>query len=153
MEQEPKAFWLELIKKYFIEAKVISIKGIPSIDEQHRMAEEEKQRIEKQIADLTQKGLKKKGADLEKAITSNEKPPPTSMLTSVPIPSADSINFHDITRYSSFSVDEKLDLSNSPVFTYFDNVNTNFVYVSRRRFRLNDFVAPNFLDVRIDGHE
>lgn len=130
MEKEPKSFWVSLIKKYFVEAKVISIRGVPSIEEQHRMAEEEKLRIEQQIATLTDEGLKQKGMKLDAAIAFNEKPPPTCMLTSVPIPSADSINFHEIVRYRTDTFDEKLDLSKSPIYTYFDNVNTNFVYVS-----------------------
>lgn len=129
MESEPKSFWVQLIKKYIVEAKVVSIKGVPSIEEQHKMAEEEKIRIEQQIASLSEEGLKKKGKELENAIIFNEKPPPISMLTSVPIPSADSINFHEITRYSSKAANEKLDLTKAPIFTYFDHVNTNFVYM------------------------
>lgn len=130
METEPKSFWVNILKKYFVDAKVISIKGVPSIEEQHKMAEEEKQRIDQQIATLTEEGLKNKGQMLEEAIAFNEKPPPTSMLTSVPIPSAESINFHEIKRFSSDTVNDKLILANTPIFTYFDHVNTNFVYVS-----------------------
>lgn len=97
------------------------------------MAEEEKQRIEAQIAKLTAAGLKQKGTELEEAIAFNEKPPPTSMLTSVPIPSTESINFHEIVRSSSLQCGD-MDLSSTPVLTYFDHVNTNFVYVSIRFF-------------------
>lgn len=130
MEIEPKTFWISLLKKYFVESEVISISGVPSIEEQHRMAEEEKQRIDDQVALLGEEGLKDKGKALDAAITFNEKPPPTSMLTSVPIPSTDSINFHEIVRFSSGEKHERLDLTETPVFTYFDHVNTNFVYVS-----------------------
>lgn len=128
MESEPKGFWIALINKYFVEGNVISICGIPSIEEQHKMAEEEKQRIEAQIAKLTAAGLKQKGTELEEAIAFNEKPPPTSMLTSVPIPSTESINFHEIVRSSSLQCGD-MDLSSTPVLTYFDHVNTNFVYM------------------------
>lgn len=130
METEPKSFWVNLIKEHFVDSKVICIKGVPSIEEQHRMTEEEKARIEQQIANLEEEGLKQKGEELEKAIAFNEKSPPTSMLRSIPVPSTDSINFHEIVRYSSDVANEKLDLTQSPVFTYFDHVNTNFVYVS-----------------------
>lgn len=130
MDTEPKSFWISLLKKYFGDSQVISICGVPSIEEQHRMAEEEKQRIDAQIALLGEAGLKGKGKSLEEAITFNEKPPPTSMLTSVPIPSTDSINFHEIVRFSSGEDHERLHLTETPVFTYFDHVNTNFVYVS-----------------------
>lgn len=95
------------------------------------MTAEEKARIEKQIETLGEKGLKEKAKILEKAIEFNEREPPESMLTSVSVPSTKSINFHQITRFKTDSEDRKqIDLSDTPVFTYFDHVKTGFVYVS-----------------------
>lgn len=108
----------------------ISIEGYPSIEEQQRMAAEEKDRIEKQIQSLDVEGLKQKSLELDNAIEYNERPPPDSMLTSVNIPSLKSINFHNIIRYHTDMINDQLDLSEVPVFTYFDHVKSGFVYVS-----------------------
>lgn len=129
--EEPKSYWLNILRKYLIENKYVSIQCVPSKEEQQNAAKDEKERIDAQIAMLTEEGLKQKGEMLEKAIQYNEREPPIDMLTSVPIPSLKSIKFHNITQYSSESKDtQKIDLSNTPVFTYFDNLNSNFVYVS-----------------------
>lgn len=132
MTKEPKSYWVGLLDKYFVKNDSISIQGYPSIEEQQQMAAEEKERIEKQIESLGEDGLKEKAAALEKAIEYNERPPPDSMLTSVNIPSLKSINFHNIIRYRSDVINDQLDLSETPVFTYFDHVKSGFVYVSHR---------------------
>lgn len=131
MIQEPKSYWLNLLRTYLVDGKMISIQAVPKIEEQQRMAAEEKERLEKQIKDLGENGLEEKQKILEQAIEFNDRPAPDNMLTSVDIPSINSINFHTITRYSSSEPDNKqIDLSTTPVFTYFDHVKTEFVYVS-----------------------
>lgn len=131
IDQEPKSYWVSLLKNYFVEAKMISIEGVPSVEEQQRLAAEEKTRINEQIKRLGKEGLKKKAEEVENAIEFNERPAPQSMLTCVPIPSTKSINFHKIIRHRT-DLDEKklIDLSSVPIFTYFDHIETNFVYVS-----------------------
>jgi hypothetical protein len=54
------------------------------------------------------------------------------MLTSVPIPSTLSINFHPVECFTTDSAEQhsKFDLSQVPVQMHLDNVHTNFVYVS-----------------------
>lgn len=130
MVDEPKSYWINLLDNYFVKNKSISIQGYPSNEEQHRMAAEEKERIEMQIKALGEDGLKQKATKLATAVEYNERPPPDSMLTSVKIPSLTSINFHNIIRYRSDIVNEQLDLSEAPVFTYFDHVKSGFIYVS-----------------------
>ncbi|KAF5295450.1 hypothetical protein FQA39_LY13111 [Lamprigera yunnana] len=128
--EEPKEYWLNLLSKWFVNNLAISVQGVPSIEEQQRMAAEEKARVEKQIEDLTPAGLAQKEDELEKAIEFNETPPPESMLTCVPIPKVDSIIFHEVSRYTTDSSNRKhLDLSNTPVFTYFDHLKSSFVYI------------------------
>ncbi|KAG5896524.1 hypothetical protein JTB14_020497 [Gonioctena quinquepunctata] len=52
------------------------------------------------------------------------------MLTCVAIPSFNSINFHNIERFKSdCEKSSRLDLTKTPIFTYFDDLKTNFVYV------------------------
>lgn len=119
----------------------MSLQGIPSVEEKEKLATDEKERVAVQIAELGEHGLKQKEKELEDAITYNERPPPESMITSVPIPGLDSIKFHDIIRHRTDS-DERhyVDLSQTNVFTYFDHVKTEFVHVSckhsSRLFRL-----------------
>lgn len=42
-------FWLDLLNKYFVQNHSIVVKGLPSIQEQNIMAEQEKLRIEEQV--------------------------------------------------------------------------------------------------------
>ncbi|XP_057672406.1 uncharacterized protein C05D11.1-like isoform X1 [Diorhabda carinulata] len=131
MLDEPKSFWLEIFDKYFVSnQQAVFIQCTPSIEVQQQMAKEEKERIERQIETLKPRGLLEKKKLLEEAITHNERPPPQEMLTSVPIPGLESIKFHSIERFNSDSESkEKIDLSNTPVFTYFDNLESNFVFI------------------------
>lgn len=135
MLKEPLEYWLDLLKKYIIDNKYISTQCIPSIEEQQRMAAEEQERLQQQIAELGEVGLKMKKEILENAIEYNDRPLPDNMLTSVPIPSISSIKFHDIVRYRTDLNERKhIDLSKTPIFTYFDHVKTNFVYVCMHIF-------------------
>lgn len=128
--KEPLSYWLEILRKYFVENKYIAIQCVPSKEEQANMAKEEKERIQAQIDKLGTTGLKEKEESLEKALEFNEREPPSDMLTSVPIPSLSSINFHNIVRYSTDSdTKQPIDLSGTPVFTYFDHLKTSFVYI------------------------
>lgn len=131
MLDEPKSFWLEIFDKYFVSnQQSVFIQCTPSIEEQQKLAKDEKERVERQIETLTPQGLLEKKELLEKAIAHNERPPPPEMLTSVPIPGVESIKFHSIERFNSDSESkEKIDLSNTPVFTYFDNLESNFVFI------------------------
>ncbi|KAF7269964.1 hypothetical protein GWI33_017052 [Rhynchophorus ferrugineus] len=99
-------------------------------EEKQKMTLEEKERLEKQRQELGQDGLAEKATLLQKAIEFNDREPPKEMLTSVPIPSLKSIQFHSIVRYSTESnPDGRLDLSKTPVFTYFDHLKTEFVFL------------------------
>lgn len=135
MLSESKSYWVELLNKWFASNFVLSIEGVPSIEEQQKMANEEKARIEEQIEKLTEQGLLNKEEELENAIQFNERPPPDKMLTCVPIPEIKLINFHEVIRYSTDNGNRKhIDLSNTPVFTYFDHLKSNFVYVCNSYF-------------------
>ncbi|KAK4880203.1 hypothetical protein RN001_008349 [Aquatica leii] len=130
MLEEPKEFWVDLLSKWYVNNKVVSVQGVPSAEEQQEMASEEKIRIKKQIEELGEEGLAQKEDELIKAIEFNERAPSDAMLTCVPIPGVSSINFHEVTRYSTDSSNKKhIDLSNTPVFTYFDHLKSSFVYI------------------------
>lgn len=108
----------------------VAVQCFPNKEVQQNMALEEKERLEKQRQELGQDGLAEKATLLQKAIEFNDREPPKEMLTSIPIPSLKSIQFHHIVRYSTESnPDGRLDLSKTPIFTYFDHLKTGFVFV------------------------
>ncbi|GAB1870040.1 hypothetical protein CAJAP_11119 [Camponotus japonicus] len=131
LKNEPESYWVNLLKKYFILAPMIVVKGIPSIEKQRTLTQEEEKRIAKQIEKLGTDGLEQKEIELQQAIKENEKPVPDEVLANVPIPSTDSINFHHIKSYTTETSEQhsRLDVTKLPFFTYLDHVNTNFVYL------------------------
>lgn len=130
LKKEPKSFWVGILDKYFVNNKYIGVECYPSKEEQQKMAKEEKQRVEEQRNTLREDGLKEKGVLLQKAIEYNDREPPVEMLTSVPIPCLKSITFHNLERYKTdLPPKRRIDLSSTPVFTYFDDLKTSFVYV------------------------
>lgn len=70
----------------------MTIRAVPNIDEQKRMAKTEAERIEKQRKALGTDGLNKKSEELKKAMAENEIPPPNDILTQVPIPDTSNMN-------------------------------------------------------------
>lgn len=79
MESEGPDFWSNLIKTYMLEMASVTVRGVPSIAEQQRMAEEEKERVEQQRKNLGPEGLQKKDKQLLEAMQQNE----VSMLLTV----------------------------------------------------------------------
>ncbi|XP_035211557.1 uncharacterized protein C05D11.1-like [Stegodyphus dumicola] len=124
-------FWVDLLKTYIVEGKFVIVLGSPSPKLSEKMSKEEKQRIEEQQKQLGPEGLKDMANTLKKAIEVNEVPPPKEMITSVDVPSVNSIKFHPIKRVcnASKSEDENLDysISKMPCRFQLDVVNTNFV--------------------------
>ncbi|XP_030845247.1 uncharacterized protein C05D11.1-like [Strongylocentrotus purpuratus] len=97
------------------------------------MAEEEKQRVAKQVASLGEAGLKEKAEVVEKANEENETEAPAELLTKLPIPDTASIQFHPFQRYSNLgggAGDTGLDLQSLPFTFQLDDIHTNFVKLS-----------------------
>lgn len=153
MSKEPKSYWLSLLKRYFVDGKLLALEAYPSIEEQQRLAADEKQRIEEQVKRLGEEGLKQKATELDAAVDYNERPPPNSMLTCLSVPSLDSISFHNIVRYrTDLEERQQIDLSKTPVFTYFDNVKSGFVYVSSKNMMIVSQNDVSLVDICVDGH-
>lgn len=72
LKNEPESYWINLLKKYFILAPMIVVKGIPSIEKQRMLTQEEEKRIAKQIEKLGTDGLEQKEIELQQAIKENE---------------------------------------------------------------------------------
>ena len=72
LQLKPKNYWLDLLKKYFIDAPSATVRGIPSSMKQQELAEEESKRIKEQMKKLGPEGLKEKEDELMKSIEENE---------------------------------------------------------------------------------
>lgn len=129
-----------MLNTYFINGKYVCIKAFPSIEEQNRMSKEELARIENQRKKLGEDGLKEKGEYVKKSMEQNEVEPPKTMLTEVPIPSIDAINYHHLKVYKSnevSNVENVFNFPEIPVYTEVYNLHTNFTYVSIFNFKLH----------------
>uniref|UniRef100_A0A6G1SHK4 Uncharacterized protein C05D11.1 n=1 Tax=Aceria tosichella TaxID=561515 RepID=A0A6G1SHK4_9ACAR len=117
-------FWLALIGKYMTgpESRHVCVVGEPSPELMKTMAEAEKQRLAEQKENLKDQ-LPSIADQLKKSIEQNERPAPTTMLSSVPVPSPDNIKFHPIERVV---LDSK---TNVPFRIQYDNIKTNFVTI------------------------
>eukprot|EP00057_Strongylocentrotus_purpuratus_P025310 XP_011679784.1 PREDICTED: uncharacterized protein LOC584034 [Strongylocentrotus purpuratus] len=133
LQGEAKAFWCSLLKEFFVDAPSVTIVGEPSGKVAKDMAEEEKQRVAKQVASLGEAGLKEKAEVVEKANEENETEAPAELLTKLPIPDTASIQFHPFQRYSNLgggAGDTGLDLQSLPFTFQLDDIHTNFVKLS-----------------------
>lgn len=131
LEKEPLEFWMSLIRDYLVDAPHVVIRGIPSIEEQKRLSQEDEERLAARAKSLGKAGLQEKENVLLKSTEVNEKPPPVDMLTCVPIPDVNSIKFHSIQNFTSKSDQQhpNFDVSKSPLFFQIDHIKTNFVYL------------------------
>lgn len=130
LQSEKIQFWLDLLRKYFVDSHSVTVRSIPSIAEKEKLAKEEADRLEQRRLELGEDGLAKKGRELEAAMAENDAPPPLEMLTSLPVPSTKSISFHEFEVIKKSDVNPKLNLSQVPFFVEAYNLKTNFVYVT-----------------------
>lgn len=65
-------FWTGLLRTFLVEGHYVTAKGIPSLNEQREMREQEKNRYEECIKKLGPEGLKKKEEELAAAMAINE---------------------------------------------------------------------------------
>ncbi|XP_059059298.1 uncharacterized protein C05D11.1-like [Achroia grisella] len=129
--EESSDYWLTLLRKYFTD-DVITIVGSPSIELQVKMAEEEKNRLETQRAQLGESGLAEKAKLLQEAMEFNERSPPPGTLAAVPVPSCERLHYHSVSGWNSASREQcpHLDLADLPLYARVYSLTTNFVYIS-----------------------
>lgn len=99
------------------------------------MSKEEMSRVEKQREALGPDGLLKKGEELNHAMATNEIPPPSEMLTQVPIPDVTNIkslpsSLLERSTDKAKNILGDLDLNKFPVQITACEINTTFGYVS-----------------------
>lgn len=123
----------------------MTIRAVPSVDEQKRMAKTEADRIQKQRDALGAAGLAKKADELEKAMAENEIPPPNDVLTGVPIPDTSTVDslsstvqerggevFGDASKLNGLNLDD----FPLPISVTACGTDSNFGYVSARPKRI-----------------
>lgn len=130
LQEENLDYWLNLLRKYFIDNRNVTVRAVPSIAEKEKLAKDEAERVENRRLELGEDGLAQKGKELEEAMTENDKPPPLEMLTSLPVPSTKSIKFHQFDIIRKTDKDPKMDLSQMPFYMEVYNIKTNFIYVT-----------------------
>jgi Zn-dependent M16 (insulinase) family peptidase len=81
------------LHRYFVDPNRVVVRGKPSAAVAERLEKEEKARIAKQKAALGPQGLAQKAKELEDAKAEHEKPIPTEVLKSFPVPDVKSISW------------------------------------------------------------
>ncbi|CEG84258.1 hypothetical protein RMATCC62417_18088 [Rhizopus microsporus] len=127
--------WLNILKKWYIDAPHIILYGKPSAEFAKQQSEEESQRVEKQRADLGPEKLKELQKKLDGATAKNDVKIPRELLESFKIPPTSSIRFIDVVtaRNNETSIKNKVqDYINQdneadvPLFIQYDRKYHNF---------------------------
>ncbi|KZV65225.1 hypothetical protein PENSPDRAFT_587192 [Peniophora sp. CONT] len=140
--------WAALLTKYFVTDKRVVVIGKPSAAMAERIKLEEKDRIAKQRETLGEEGIAKAVKKLEAAKAEHERPIPTEILTSFPIPDVASISWipvqsvqapgvgREACKFPSGSPADALiahlsaDGQELPFFVQYDHVQSDFVVVT-----------------------
>lgn len=130
LQKNPMDFWINLLRKYFVDNHSITIRAVPSISEKQRLAKEEAERIEKRKQELGEDGLAQKGKELEAALAENDREPPLEMLTSLPVPTTKSIKFHQLEVMRKFDETDKMNLKSFPFYVELYDLKSNFIEVT-----------------------
>lgn len=137
--------WSDIIDKYFVGPKRIVVRGKPSAAVAERVEKEEKARVAKQKEALGPDGLARKAKELEEAKAEHDRPIPTEILKSFPVPDVKSISWipvqsvqqagtgrlkgrpasveNDVTRHVN------ADGASLPFFVQYDHVKSDFVSI------------------------
>ncbi|TFK77013.1 hypothetical protein BDN72DRAFT_830184 [Pluteus cervinus] len=134
--------WTDLLKKYYIDQPSVVITGTPSSKLAEKIEKDETLRIEEQVKVLGPDGIKKKGEALEAAKAEHDRPIPTDLLTSFPLPDEGNISWIPVesvqepgrTRERRSNSDKlshhiELDGAELPFFVQYDHVESKFVTI------------------------
>jgi len=134
--------WVDLLKRYFVDPPYIVVIGKPSSQLAEKLEADEKARLAKQRESLGPSGIAKAKEELEAAKLEHEKPIPTDILKSFPVPDVKSIswipvqsvqqrgkgrNQLDSTGASELASHIDKDGSPLPFFIEYDHVKSDFV--------------------------
>ncbi|KAF8507185.1 Metalloenzyme, LuxS/M16 peptidase-like protein [Russula emetica] len=151
--------WADLIQKYFVSPNRVIVRGKPSAAVAERLEKEEKARVEKQKATLGPEGLAQKAKELEEAKAEHDKPIPTEVLKSFPLPDVKGISWIPVQSVQQAGAGRKSgaptvanDISRHvsgdgpplPFFVQYDHVKSDFVsiHASLSLARLPSYLRP-----------
>ncbi|KAI8973781.1 Metalloenzyme, LuxS/M16 peptidase-like protein [Mycotypha africana] len=131
--------WINILKKWYVDAYRIILFGKPSAEFAEQQAMEEEERVEKRRIELGEEKLEEFEKQLEEAKAKNEVPIPKEIFDNFKIPSASTIHFINVTtaRNNDKSIANKVqDHVNAdthadvPFFIQYDHVKSRFVKLS-----------------------
>ncbi|KAF8078531.1 Metalloenzyme, LuxS/M16 peptidase-like protein [Lyophyllum atratum] len=140
------ASWTKLLQKYYVDSHSVIILGKPSAALAEKLERDEKARIAQQVKDLGPEGLKRAQAELEAAKAEHDKPIPTEVLTSFPVPDVKSISWIPVKSAQEIGTGRtaqrpppassdlakhiSTDGSPLPFFVQYDHVDSDFVSIN-----------------------
>lgn len=132
MLAKTKDDWLEMLQKYFIDGKHVTIEAVPSVEKLQQLTAEEQNRLETLKEELDEETLAKKQEELEDAISRNEENPPEELITAAELLASAEINYLWGLRYCSSKGTNPpgINLQKMPVYTEAYDLSTNFIYLN-----------------------
>ncbi|XP_065176608.1 uncharacterized protein C05D11.1-like [Sycon ciliatum] len=134
LQGETCQFWQALLKKFVIGTPYVLVIGEPSAQLAAQLAEEEETRVAAQHTTIGEDGLGALQSALDAAKAKNDVEAPQSMLSSLSIPSINSISFHSVSISTNnprrqLATSPAWDLASLPLVMEVDNIRTSFVEV------------------------
>lgn len=132
MLAKTKDDWLEMLQKYFIDGKHVTIEAVPSVEKLQQLTAEEQNRLETLKEELDEETLAKKQEELEDAISRNEENLPEELITAAELLASAEINYLWGLRYCSSKGTNPpgINLQKMPVYTEAYDLSTNFIYLN-----------------------
>ncbi|KAI9272698.1 Metalloenzyme, LuxS/M16 peptidase-like protein [Phascolomyces articulosus] len=135
--------WLEVLKKWYLDAPHVILFGRPSAQFAEQLADEEKKRIENQRTELGETKLEELQKKLEDSMAKNDVELPHDILENFTIPPVSSINFINVLTARNNGINKGVEMNNKiqdyvnadngtqiPLFIQFDHVQSRFVKIS-----------------------
>lgn len=132
MLAKTKDDWLDLLQKYFIGGKHVTIEAVPSLEKLQQLTEEEQNRLQTLKEELDEENLVRQQEELEDAIAHNEENPPEELITASELLASAEINYLWGLRYCSSKGTNPpgINLQKMPVYTEAYDLSTNFIYLN-----------------------
>ncbi|CAO3618389.1 unnamed protein product [Cunninghamella blakesleeana] len=140
LEKYTTSDWIDVIKRFYLDAPHITLLGKPSESFADQLMEEEQNRVEKQRERLGEEKLKKLQKKLEDAMAENDTPLPSEVLEDFKIPPVSSINFINVVSARNNGIDNGSNIvqayvnkdssADVPLFIQYDQINSRFVKIS-----------------------
>lgn len=149
--------WLSVLTKWYLTSPHITLYGKPSAEFAEQQAQDEEERIEKQIEGLGQEKLDELQNKLDDAMAKNDVPVPKELLEGFKIPSASTIKFINVVTARNNDTSllnpvqeyvNKDDGADVPLFIQFDRKLFLFAFLYLVAFWTHLYFLCIYLDVK-----